>query len=221
MSARTYSIDERTSAQVRTVSLGHESEALARLREETAKLPNGYLQISVEQGRLMAMLASAIGARRCLEVGVFTGYSALCVAERLPPDGRLVACDVSEEWTSIGRRFWQEAGVADRIDLRLGPASDTLATLVAGGEAGTYDFAFIDADKEGYDDYYEKCLILLRTDGIIAIDNIFMHGRTFDPATTDGPPAAVRQVTSKIFADSRVDPALVPIGDGLLLVRKL
>ena len=220
MSSKTYILDERTGEQLRASSLTREGAVLARLREETATMPRGHLQISVEQGRFMALLVDMIGAKRCLEVGVFTGYSALCVAERLPPGGILVACDVSDEWTSIGRRFWREAQVDDRIDLRLGPAIETLAGLITAGDAGSYDFAFIDADKESYDTYYEQCLILVRSGGIMAIDNIFMRGRTFDPASSETGPVAVRDLTSRIFADSRVEPSLVPIGDGLLLARK-
>jgi predicted O-methyltransferase YrrM len=220
MSARTDVIDERTSGQVRALSMLRESATLARLREKTATMPKAQMQISVEQGRLMALLVDMLGARRCLEVGVFTGYSALCVAERLPPGGKLVACDISEEWTSVAKPFWRDAKVADRIDLRLGPASATLAAFVQAGEAGSYDFAFIDADKDQYEGYYEQCLVLVRAGGMIAIDNIFMRGRTFDPTSTDAGSVAVRTLTEKIFSDRRVDPSLVPIGDGLLLARK-
>lgn len=213
-------IDERTSDQIRAFALTRESPILARLREETAKLPRARMQISPEQGQFMSLLVDSIDAKRCLEIGVFTGYSSICVAQRLPSDGKLVACDVSEEWTSIAKRYWQEAGVADRIDLQLGPASDTLAAMIKAGEGGYYDFAFIDADKEGYDDYYEKCMVLVREGGIIAIDNIFMHGRTFDTSNNDGGPSTVRALTAKIYADKRVDASLVPISDGMLLVRK-
>jgi predicted O-methyltransferase YrrM len=219
MSSHTF-IDERSSEQVRALSMTREGPVLARLREETAKMPRSQMQISPEQGRFMALLVDMLGAKHCLEIGVFTGYSAICVAQRLPPDGKLVACDVSEEWTSIARRYWQEAGVASRIELRLGPASDTLAAMIKAGELGRYDFAFIDADKEGYDDYYEKCLVLVRKGGVIAIDNIFMRGKTFDPANSSAGPATVRALTTRIFADERVDAALVPISDGVLLARK-
>jgi caffeoyl-CoA O-methyltransferase len=221
MSSRTNIIDDRTADYVRDSSLAREGTVPARLREETAKMPNGFLQISVEQGRLMVFLVAMMGARRCIEIGVFTGYSALCVAQQLPPDGRLVACDVSDEWTAIGKRYWVEAKVADRIDLRLGKALDTLSALLGNGEAGSYDFAFIDADKENYNNYYEKCLELLRPGGVMALDNIFLRGKTFNPEAKDGRSTAVRALTAKISADKRVEPAIVPIGDGLLLVRKL
>ena len=220
MSSRTDVVDAKISGQVRTLSMLRESATLARLREKTATMPKAQMQISVEQGRLMALLIDLMGAKRCLEIGVFTGYSALCVAERLPPDGKLVACDVSEEWTSVAKPFWRDARVQDRVDLQLGPASATLAALVQAGEADTYDFAFIDADKDQYDAYYEQCLILVRPGGLIAIDNIFMRGKTFDPKSSDAGSVAVRILTEKIFSDRRVDPALVPIGDGLLLARK-
>ena len=219
MSSQTF-IDERTSEQVRALAMTREGPVLARLREETAKMPRSQMQISPEQGRFMALLVDMLGAKHCLEVGVFTGYSAICVAERLPADGKLVCCDVSEEWTSIAQRYWQEANVASRIELRLGPASETLAAMIKAGESGRYDFAFIDADKEGYDDYYEKCIVLVRKGGVIAIDNIFMRGRTFDPANDSAGPSTVRALTSRIFADKRVDPSLVPISDGVLLARK-
>jgi len=222
MSLRSHALDERVSDFVRNRSLVRESKALARLRERTAGLEMARMQISVEQGRLLAVLVSLLGARRVIEVGTFTGYSALCVAERLPPApvGRLVACDVSSEWTAIGREAWRQAGVADRIDLRLGPASATLAAMITAGETGAYDFAFIDADKKGYDDYYEKCLILLRPGGALAVDNVFWDGRALDPPALDPDSAAIHALTVKAFADDRVDPALVPIGDGLLVVRK-
>jgi predicted O-methyltransferase YrrM len=220
MSSRTDIVDAKISDQVRALSMLRESATLARLREKTATMPKSQMQISVEQGRLMALLIDLMGAKRCLEIGVFTGYSALCVAERLPHDGKLVACDVSEEWTSVAKPFWRDAQVQDRVDLQLGPASATLAALVQSDEADTYDFAFIDADKDQYDAYYEQCLILVRPGGMIAIDNIFMRGKTFDPKSSDAGPVAVRSLTEKIFSDRRVDPALVPIGDGLLLARK-
>src|SRR5436190_17256920 len=203
MSSRTDVVDGKTSGQVRALSMLRESATLARLREKTATMPKSQMQISVEQGRLMALLIDLMGAKRCLEIGVFTGYSALCVAERLPPDGKLVACDVSEAWTTVAKPFWRDAQVQDRVDLQLGPASATLAALVQAGEADTYDFAFIDADKDQYDAYYEQCLILVRPGGMIAIDNIFMRGRTFDPKSSDAGSIAVRTLTEKIFSDRR------------------
>ncbi|MEQ8699750.1 MAG: class I SAM-dependent methyltransferase, partial [Bauldia litoralis] len=165
-------------------------------------------------------LAPTLKVRRAIEVGVFTGYSSLCIAQQLPPDGRLVACDVSDEWTSIARRYWDRAGVADKIVRRLGPATETLGAMVEAGEAGTYDFAFIDADKEAYPDYFELCLTLLRQGGLIAIDNIFMHGRALRPDTDSASGKAIHKLTRQVFADERVDTSLVPIGDGVLLATK-
>jgi len=220
LSTKSHVLDERYERYVRNHALARESAVHARLREATAALPEHRMQISVEQGRLMSLLTGLAGARRAIEVGVFTGYSALCVAERLPPDGVLVACDVSQEWTGIGRRHWEEAGVADRIDLRIGPAAETLSAMIAAGESGTYDLAFIDADKEPYDVYYERCLELLRPGGLVLIDNVFMHGRAVEPEADDAAGKAVKALTAKIAEDDRVEPALVPIGDGLMLARK-
>ena len=197
-----------------------EDDVLARLRQETSKLPLAIMQISVEQGRLMETLCRAFGVRRAVEVGVFTGYSSICVARALPRDGKLVACDVSEEWTDVARRYWAEAGVADRIDLRLAPAAETLAAMIDAGEDGSYDFAFIDADKTGYPDYYAKCLGLLRPGGLLTIDNMFMNGKVFDEEPEGEGPRTVRDLAKTIFADPRVEPSLIPIGDGLLLARK-
>ncbi|MHC5001599.1 MAG: O-methyltransferase [Planctomycetota bacterium] len=220
MSVETRTLDEPLRTYLRELSLRREEAALARLRDETLPLPESQMQISVEQGRLMAVLVMTLGVRRAIEVGVFTGYSSLCVARHLPPDGVLVACDVSDEWTSVARRHWESAGVADRIDLRLGPASETLAAMIAAGEAGTYDFAFIDADKTGYGDYYERCVTLVRSGGLVALDNAFKGGRVVDPEPDDREAIAIRAVTERIFDDERVDPALVPVGDGLLIARK-
>jgi len=168
----------------------------------------------------MALLVELTGARRCLEVGTFTGYSALAVALRLPPDGRLTCCDLSEEWTSVARRYWEEAGVADRIELRLGPARDTLDALLAGGAAGSYDFAFIDADKQNYITYYEQALRLLRPGGLVAIDNVFWSGRVVKPAAGDTDVAAIVELNRLIADDERVSVSMVPIADGLTLARK-
>lgn len=196
-----------------------EPPVLARLRAETAKLPSAGMQISPEQGRLMALLVELVGARRCLEVGVFTGYSSTVVALALPPDGKLVACDRSEEWTAIARRYWEEAGVASKIELRLGDAVQTLDEL-ASGEKGSFDFAFIDADKTGYDVYYERCLELLRPGGLLAVDNTLWGGKVADQSVNDESTRAVRALNAKVRGDARVSSSLVPIGDGLLLVRK-
>src|SRR3954462_8900377 len=159
-----------------------EPQVLRELREETAGMAHSGMQIGADQGQLMALLVKLIGARRCIEVGVFTGYSSLAVALALPAGGRIVACDVSEEWTAVARRYWRKAGVADRIELRLAPASGTLDAMLAAGEAGQHDFAFIDADKSAYGDYYEKCLALLRPGGLIAVDNTLWSGEVADPA---------------------------------------
>lgn len=180
----------------------------------------GMMQISAEQGQLLAMLARAMGAKRVLEVGVFTGYSALCVAAELPADGVLVGCDVSDEWTSIAKPYWEEAGVADRIDLRLGDANETLSALIDSGESGTYDLAFIDADKVEYGGYYDRVLELLRPDGLMALDNMLMGGRVLDPETTEEGPRHVIDLTKRIWADERVEPVFNPVGDGVVFVRK-
>ncbi|MEO0996304.1 MAG: class I SAM-dependent methyltransferase, partial [Pseudomonadota bacterium] len=173
-----------------------------------------------EQGRFMTVLLRCLGARNTIEVGVFTGYSALVTALALPDDGRVVACDVSREWTAMGARYWREAGVADRIDLRIGPASDTLDALIAGGEQASYDFAFIDADKTGYDGYYERCLQLLRPGGVIAIDNALWGGTVADPGKDDADTRAIRALNDKVSRDPRVEAYLAPVGDGLHLAWK-
>jgi caffeoyl-CoA O-methyltransferase len=191
-----------------------------RLRAETARLPNARMQISPDQGALLALLARLTGTRRALEVGTFTGYSALAVAAALPDDGRLIACDVSEEWTRVARRYWREAGLAAKIELRLGPAAETLAALLHDGQGGSFDFAFIDADKENSDRYYELCLRLLRPGGLIAVDNALWHGTVADPAVQDDETNAIRALNRKARDDDRVDACLATVGDGLLLARK-
>jgi caffeoyl-CoA O-methyltransferase len=197
-----------------------EPEVLARLRAETARLAHAGMQIGPEQGQLMALLAKLIGAKKCIEVGVFTGYSSLVVALALPADGSIIACDISEEWTSIGRRYWAEAGVEHKIDLRLGRATHTLDKLIGAGEAGTYDYAFIDADKPSYDAYYERILQLVRPGGLILIDNVLWSGAVADTQITDADTSALRQLNAKLHRDDRVDMSLLGIGDGLMLVRK-
>ncbi|HXP75703.1 MAG TPA: class I SAM-dependent methyltransferase [Stellaceae bacterium] len=191
-----------------------------RLRAETAKLPMGMMQIGPDQGAFLALLVRLIGAKRTLEIGTFTGYSALSVAQALPEGGKVIACDVSEEWTGIARRYWREAGLADRIDLRLGPAAQTLKALLEAGGAGSFDFAFIDADKPGYDNYYELCLQLIRPNGLIAIDNVLWSGAVVDAKKQDADTAALRAINLKIRDDARVDSALLTVGDGLMLARK-
>lgn len=193
---------------------------LTRLREETQKLPLSRMQISPEQGQFLGLLIEIIGARRALEVGVFTGYSSISVARALPEGGKLVACDVNEEWTAIARRYWRELGVEDRIELVLRPAVETLNELLGRGEAGSFDFAFIDADKSSYDTYYERCLELVRPGGLIAIDNALWSGDVADESVDDADTRAIRALNAKIGADERVSVSLVPIGDGVLLAKK-
>jgi predicted O-methyltransferase YrrM len=197
-----------------------EPEILARLRAATASLPQAQMQIGPEQGQLMGLLARLVGAKRCIEIGVFTGYSSLAVALALPEDGRILACDVSEEWTAIARRFWREAGVEHKIELKLQPASRTLEQLLAAGETGRYDFAFIDADKPSYDTYYELLLKLLRPGGLIVLDNTLWSGDVADPDNRDPNTVALRTLNDKLHRDERVDLSLLPVGDGLTLARK-
>jgi caffeoyl-CoA O-methyltransferase len=219
MSSRTLQMTDRLYDYLLAASL-REPPLLAELRAETAKLPMAGMQISPEQGQFMAFLVETIGARRTVEVGTFTGYSALCVALALPAGGKVIACDISEEYTAVGRRYWQRAGVADKIDLRLAPALDTLGRLLADGGAGSIDFAFIDADKREYDGYYEAVLKLLRPGGIVAIDNVLWDGAVADPARQDDDTRAIRALNEKLKADSQISLSLVPIGDGLTLARK-
>ena len=197
-----------------------ESPALAALREETASLPMAVMQIAPEQGQFMAMLIRLTGARRCLEVGTFTGYSALACAEALPVDGQLVALDISEEWTAIGRRHWSAAGLADRIDLRLGPAAESMQAMLDEGQAGSFDFLFIDADKTGYARYYELGLELLRPGGLVAVDNVLWDGAVAAPGPGDADTEALRAFNDALILDRRVDLVMVPVGDGLSLARK-
>ncbi len=219
MSRRTEPLTDELYDYLLRVSM-REPEILRRLREETGSLEKAGMQISPEQGQFMTLLVELMGARRTLEVGTFTGYSALVVALALPTDGRIVACDVSEEWTSVARRYWEEAGVAHMIDLRLGPALETLESLLGEGRRGEFDFAFIDADKANYQTYFELALELVRSGGLIAIDNTLWHGRVIDPAVTDGDTEAIRRFNERLKADERVTLSLVPIGDGLSLARK-
>ena len=192
---------------------------MVRLREETAKDPAGRMQISPELGNLLSMLVRLLGARRCIEVGVFTGYSSLSVARALPEDGRIIACDVSESWTAIARRYWREAGVESKIDLRLAPALETLDALIARGETGKFDFGFIDADKANYGAYYERLMRLIRPGGLIAIDNVLWYGRVIDTRENDIDTVAIRAFNAKLRADSRVDICMLPVGDGVTLAR--
>ncbi len=197
-----------------------ESAVMRRLREETARHEMGRMQISAEQGALMALLVQATGAKRALEIGVFTGYSALVVADAMGAAGRLTALDVNAEYTEIARRFWAEAGLAERIELRLGDARESLAALRREGLDGTYDFAFIDADKSGYDIYYEQCLALVRPGGLILIDNTFYMGRIAEPERWQESGAVVDALNKKIRGDEWVTIVMLPIGDGLTICRK-
>jgi len=198
-----------------------ETEVQQRLRAETSVLPKAGMQIGADQGAFMALLVRLIGARRTLEIGTFTGYSAMAVAAALPPGGRLITCDVSEEWTAIARRYWREAGLSDTIELRLGDARGTLAALRIEAGDSSFDFAFIDADKPGYDGYYEACLHLVRPGGLILIDNVLWSGKVADPEVLDPDTVALRALNAKIREDTRVEACLVAIGDGVMVVRKL
>lgn len=197
-----------------------ETPLQARLREETARLPQGQMQIGPDQAAFLALLVRALGVRQALEIGTFTGYSALAVASALPTDGRLLCCDINAEWTAIARRYWNEAGVDARIDLRLAPAMHTLTALLAQGAGDSFDFAFIDADKTGYDDYYESCLKLLRPGALLALDNMLWGGAVADAAQNEPDTLALRALNAKVHADARVDASLLTVGDGVLLVCK-
>jgi caffeoyl-CoA O-methyltransferase len=219
MSKRSISLTDSLYEYLLSVSL-REPDLLLKLREETAADPAANMQISPEQGQFMGLLVRLMGARRCLEIGVFTGYSSLAIALALPDDGRIVACDVSEKWTAVARRYWAAAGVAHKIDLRLATAMETLDRLLADGKSGTFDFAFIDADKENYVGYYERVLQLLRSGGLVAADNTLWSGRVADPENAEADTVALRHFNELLHGDSRVDLSLVPIGDGLSLARK-
>ncbi len=197
-----------------------EHDLLRQLREETASHPLAVMQISPEQGQFMALLARLMDARRTLEIGVFTGYSALAVALALPPEGRIIACDISEEYTAVARRYWREAGIADKIDLRLGPAVDTLDGLIADGQAESFDMAFIDADKKEYDAYYERALVLVRQGGLIAIDNVLWSGSVIDTTDTDEEVVSIRALNAKLRDDERIHLSMLPLSDGLTLAMK-
>ena len=198
-----------------------ETEVLQELRSETAKHPAAIMQIAPEQGQFMALLVRLLGAKKTLDIGVFTGYSSLVVALALPPEGKIIACDIDKESTAIARRYWQQAGVANKIDLRIAPALDTLDKLINEGQTGTFDFAFIDADKRNYDNYYEKALQLIRPGGLIAVDNVLWFGKVADAQDEDKRTIAIRAFNQKLAQDRRVKTSLVPIADGLTLAMKL
>ncbi|MEM1368261.1 MAG: class I SAM-dependent methyltransferase [Cyanobacteria bacterium P01_H01_bin.15] len=219
MSSRTLNLSDSVYEYLQTVSL-REPPVLAALRAKTAEHPMGKMQICPVQGQFMGFLIQLMGANKALEIGVFTGYSSLVVALALPADGKIIACDNREEFTAVAKPFWEEAGVRDKIDLRIAPALDTLQELIAAGQAGTFDFAFIDADKSNYDNYYERCLELVRAGGVILVDNILWYGRVADLEAQDNRTQRIRDLNAKIHADPRVDLSLLPIGDGLTLARK-
>lgn len=219
MTKKTLGLDNQLYDYLLSASL-REPDILRRLREETANHSAAMMQIAPEQGQFMALLVQLLGATKTLELGVFTGYSSLCVALALPPNGKIVACDVSEEFTSVARRYWQEAGVADKIDLRLAPGLETLDGLLEAGQAETFDFAFIDADKGNYQGYYERSLQLIRPGGLIAIDNVLWGGRVADHQVQDNSTQAIRAFNEKLHHDERVSLSLVPIADGLTLALK-
>ena len=205
---------------IRSVTL-RESPLLARLREQTASHPHAGMQVSPEQGQFLGLLVRLVNARRTLEIGVFTGYSSTSVALALPQDGEITACDVSVEWTDIARRYWREAGVDQKIQLHIGPALDTLRRLLAEGRSGTYDFAFIDADKANYQAYFDAACELIRKGGLIVIDNVLWHGRVIDQAVQDADTIAIRTFNERLLADTRVLVSIVPIGDGLTLAYRI
>jgi predicted O-methyltransferase YrrM len=197
-----------------------EPDILRRLRDETADLPQHGMQIAPEQGALMALLVRLSGARRAIELGTFTGYSSLAVMLAMPPDGTMVCCDVSDEWTSVARRYWSEAGVADRVDLRLAPALETLDALLASGAAGTFDFAFIDANKRDYPDYHERIVRLLGSGGLALYDNVLRDGAVIDASMTDVDTLGIRRLNERLATDERVSISMIPVADGLTLALK-
>jgi caffeoyl-CoA O-methyltransferase len=219
MANKTIGLSDELAAYVVAVGT-REPDVLARLREETAAIPQHGMQVAPEQGAFLALLVELIGARRCLEVGTFTGYSSTAVALALPDEGRLVCCDVSEEWTSLARKYWAEAGVAGKIDLRIAPATETLDQLLADGQESTYDFAFVDADKRGYDGYYERVLRLLRPGGLIALDNTLWGGAVLDQDPEDEDTRAIQALNAKLALDERVTLCLLPVADGVTLARR-
>ncbi len=219
MSTRTFQLSDEVHAYLLRETV-RESDLLRRLREETAAMPQSNMQISPEQGQFMRLLVELIGARRAIEIGTFTGYSSICIASAMPDDGKLICCDLNRAYTAVAQRYWQQAGLTGRIELRLAPALETLRELRAAGGDGSLDFAFIDADKGNYDAYYEQVLALLRPGGLVAIDNALWSGRVADPAADDAETRALRAINRKVSADARVTASLVPIGDGLLVARK-
>lgn len=219
MSRQSLTLDDRLYGYLLDVSL-REPELFRRLREETGRMPMARMQIAPEQGQFLALLVEILNARRVLEIGTFTGYSALWMASAVREGGTITCCDISEEWTGIAQRYWKEAGVADRIDLRLAPALETLDALITGGEREAFDLAFIDADKENYVAYYERCLSLLRPGGLVAVDNTLWSGSVADPGDQGVDTQAIRRFNLQLHEDERVTLSLLPLGDGLTLARK-
>ncbi len=219
MGNETLLIESTIDSYIKNTSL-RENEVLIRCREETSNLKQSRMQLSPEQGQLLSFLVELIKAKKSIEIGTFTGYSALCVALALPEDGCLVACDISERWTSIAQRYWIEAGVQKKIDLRIGSALETLDKLITIEGESTYDFALIDADKENYEQYYERLLILVRPGGLITIDNVLWSGKVADPQNQEGTTVAIRSLNEKILRDNRVTLTMLPVGDGMTVVMK-
>jgi predicted O-methyltransferase YrrM len=218
MSTRSIDVDDRLADYLTRHSV--EPDLLEALRVETGRMPMARMQISPEQGKFLGLLVELVGARRIIEIGVFTGYSSLSMALAMPTDGQIIACDVNEEWTSIAARYWDMAGVKERIDLRLAPALETLDELISDGDSGNFDLAFIDADKENYRNYYEKSLELLRPGGLVVVDNALWSGRVADESYQDDETESIRTLNSFVTSDPRVTSSLVPVGDGVLLARK-
>jgi predicted O-methyltransferase YrrM len=219
MSNTTIGLSDELHAYVLDVGV-REPDVLRRLREETEALPQHDMQIAPEQGAFMAMLVGLMGARRCIEVGTFTGYSSIAVALALPPDGELVCCDVSTQWTDVARRYWADAGVADKVELRIGPGLGTLDALIAAGDRDSFDFAFVDADKPGYGAYYERLLELVRPGGVIAFDNVLYGGEVIGSDSDDDGLKTIQDLNRTLATDERVDIAMLPVADGLTLARR-
>ena len=219
MGKKNLGLDSQVYDYLLSVSV-REAEILTKLREETNLLPQNVMQISPDQGQFMAFIIQLLGAKKTLDIGVFTGYSSLVVALALPKDGKVIACDIDPKSTEIARRYWHTAGVTDKIDLCIAPALDTLNRLIAEGQTGSFDFAFIDADKKNYPQYYEKSLKLLRPGGVIAVDNVLWSGRVADSEDTDKRTIAIREFNQKLYSDKRVQISMLPIADGLTLAIK-
>jgi len=219
MGTDTLLLSESVHAYLQSNSL-REPEVLRRCRKETSSLEEARMQLSPEQGQFLSFLVELTGVKRAIEVGTFTGYSALCVATSMPADGILVACDISERWTAIAQRYWQDAKIDKKIDLRIGPAVETLDGLLSDGEAESYDFALIDADKGNYEVYYERILRLVRSGGLIAVDNVLWSGKVADLSNQDSATLSIRSLNEKVLRDERVSLTMLPIGDGMTLVRK-